>query len=121
MKARLCEVKYVYLGIVFTCSTLHLFSYPVPAGDQGSVQHLTLRGIPVAVFIKLLSFCSEVKELKCQSIHPPQKVQCLLMYSVVWDALVFRMWNMAYVNNVVYLSVNRAVLSHSSTLPWLRM
>ena len=77
---RLCEVKYVYVGIVFTCSTLHLFPYPVPAGDQGSVQHLTLRGVPVDVFINVLSYFSEVKELKCDSIHPPQNVQCVHMY-----------------------------------------
>ena len=41
------------------------------------------------VFIKLLSFFSEVKELKCHSIHPPQEVQCVHMYSVAWNALVF--------------------------------
>ena len=61
----------------------------MPAGDQGSVQHLTLRGVPVDVFANLLSLCSEVKELKCPSICPPQEVQCVHMYSVAWDALVF--------------------------------
>ena len=41
------------------------------------------------VLAKLLSSFSEVKELKCQSIYPPQEVQCVHMYSVAWDALVF--------------------------------
>ena len=75
-------VKYVYVGIVFTCSTLHLFLYPVSAGDQRSVQHLTLRGAPVDVLKKLLSFFSEVTELMCHAIRPPQEVQCVHMYSV---------------------------------------
>ena len=65
------------------------FPYPVPAGDQGSVQHLTLRHVPVDVFINLLSLFSEVKELECHFIYPPQEVQCVHMYSVAWDALVF--------------------------------
>ena len=60
----------------------------MPAGDQGSVQHLTLDYVPVDVFINLLSFFSDVKELKCHSIYPPREVQCVHMYSVAWDALV---------------------------------
>ena len=60
----------------------------MPAGDQGSVQHLTLRDVPVDVLAKLLSSFSEVKELECPSICPPQEVQCVHMYSVAWDALV---------------------------------
>ena len=75
--------------MVFTCLSLHLFSYLVPAGDQGSVKHPTLWHVPVDVFISLLSLLSEVKELKCLSIHPPQEVQCVHMYSVTWDALFF--------------------------------
>ena len=75
--------------MVFTCLSLHLFPYPVPAGDQGSVEHLTLWRVPLDVFVNLLSFYSEVKELKCHSIRPPQLVQCVHMYSVAWDALVF--------------------------------
>ena len=75
--------------MVFTCLSLHLFSYLVPAGDQGGVQHLTLRHVPVNVLINLLSYFSEVKELKCDFIYPPQEVQCVHMYSVAWDALVF--------------------------------
>ena len=51
----------------------------MPTGDQGSVQHLTLRGVPVDVFTKLLSFFNEVKELECHSIRPPQEVQCVHM------------------------------------------
>ena len=86
LKLRVCIN---YISMVFTCSPLHLFSYPVPAGDQGSVQHLTLWGVPVDIFIKVLSLFSEVTELKCHSIRPPQKVQCVHMYSVAWDALVF--------------------------------
>ena len=75
--------------MVITCSTLYLFPYSVPASDQGSVQHLTLRGVPVDVFINLLSYFSEVKELKCHSIRPSQEVQCVHMFSVAWDVLVF--------------------------------
>ena len=70
---------------MFACSTLHLFPYPVPAGDQGSVQHLTLWSVPVDVFINLLFYFSEVKELKCHSICPPHEVQCVHMYMhAVW-------------------------------------
>ena len=86
---RLCEVKYVYVEIVFTCSTLHLFPYPVPAGGQGSVQHFTLKVIPVDVLVNMFTLFSTVKELKCEYICSPQKVQCVHMYSVDWDALVF--------------------------------
>ena len=68
--------------MVVTCLSLHLFPYPVPAGNQGSVQHLTLARVPVDVFINLMSFFSEVKELKCDYIRPPQEVQCVHMYSV---------------------------------------
>ena len=75
--------------MVYTCLSLHLFYYPVPTGDQGSVEHLTLLGVPVDVFINLLSYFNEVKELNCHFIHPPQEVQCVHMYSVAWDALVF--------------------------------
>ena len=42
----------------------------------------------MTVFIKLLSFYSELQELKCHTIHPPQKVQCVHMYSMACDALV---------------------------------
>ena len=85
----LCKVCINYVSMVFTCLSLHLFSYLVPAGDQRSVEHLTLWSVPLDVFINLLSYFSEVKELKCYSIHPPQEVQCVHMYSVAWDALVF--------------------------------
>ena len=77
----------IYVGIVFTCSTLHLFPYPVPADAQGSVQRVTLSGVPVNVLPKLLSWFSQVKQLACHDIHPPQEVQCVHMYSVAWDAL----------------------------------
>ena len=51
----------------------------MPAGDQGSVQHLTLKGVPVDVFTKFLFFFSELKVLECHSIRPPQEVQCVHM------------------------------------------
>ena len=85
----LCEVKYVYVVIVLTCSTLHLFPYPVPAGGQGSIQHLTVWGVPVDILANMFTLFSTVKELKCDFIHSPQEVQCVHMYSVDWDALVF--------------------------------
>ena len=80
MKLSMCN----YVGIVFTCSTLHLFPYPVPAGGQGSVQHLTLWGVPVDVLANMFTFFSTVKELECHDIRPPQEVQCVHMYSVDW-------------------------------------
>ena len=80
---------YNYVGIVFTCSTLHLFLYPVPAGGQGSVQHLTLTGVPVDMLANMFTLFSTVKEVECDDIRPPQEVQCVHMYSVDWDALVF--------------------------------
>ena len=61
----------------------------MPAGDQRSVQYLTLWHVPMDVLTKLLSSFSVVKELKCQSIDSPQEVQCVHMYSVAGDALVF--------------------------------
>ena len=68
---------------------VHLFPYPVPTGDQGSVQFLNLMNVPVDVLAKLLSFSMEMKELECHSIHPPREVQCVHMYSVASNALVF--------------------------------
>ena len=41
------------------------------------------------VLANLLSFCSELKELECHSIRPPQEVLCVYMYSVVRNALVY--------------------------------
>ena len=82
-------MKYVFVGIVFTCSTLHLFPYPVPAGGQGSIQHLTLTFVPVDMLTNMLTFFSTVKGLECHGIYPPQEVQCVHMYSADWDALVF--------------------------------
>ena len=60
---RMCKVKYVYIGIVFTCSTLHLFPYPVPANVQGGVQHVVLHNVPVDVLFKL--WFSQAKHLMC--------------------------------------------------------
>ena len=61
--------------------------YPVPADAQGSVQHVTLKSVPVDVLAKLLSWFNQVKQLKCEYIYPPQEVQCVHMYSVARDAL----------------------------------
>ena len=59
----------------------------MPAGGQGSVQHLTLFGVPVDVLANMFSLLNSVKELECRYICPPQEVQCVHMYSVDWDAL----------------------------------
>ena len=69
-------------------STLLLFPYPVPEDIHGSVQHVTLKYVPVDVFSRLFLLFSQVKHLECSNIHPPQEVQCVHMYSVTWDALV---------------------------------
>ena len=63
--------------------------YPVPADSHGSVQHVTLWYVPVDVLPRLLSWFNQVKHLECHDIHPPREVQCVHMYSVAWDALVF--------------------------------
>ena len=73
---------------MFTCSTLLLFPYPVPADIHGSVQHVTLRRVPVDVLPRLFLWFSQVKHLECRYIHPPQEVQCVHMYSVACDVLV---------------------------------
>ena len=73
---------YVYVGIVFTCSTLFLLPYPVPADIHGSVQHVTLESFPVDVLPRLFLWFSQVKHFECRHIHPPQEVQCVHMYSV---------------------------------------
>ena len=59
----------------------------MPAGGQGSVEHLTLFGVPVDVLANMFSLFNSVKVLKCRYIFPPQEVQCVHMYSVDWDAL----------------------------------
>ena len=73
---------------MFTCSTLLLFLYPVPADIHGSVQHAILRGVPVDVLSKLFLLFSQAKQFECTNIRPPQEVQCVYMYSVTWDVLV---------------------------------
>ena len=73
---------------MFTCSTLLLFPYPVPADIRGSVQHVTLCNVPVDVLSRLFLWFSQVKHFECHCIRPPQQVQCVHMYSVAWDALV---------------------------------
>ena len=73
---------------MFTYSTLLLFPYPVPAGIHGSVQHVTLERVPLDVLPRLFLLFSQVKQLECHEIHPPQEVQCVHMYSVAWDVLI---------------------------------
>ena len=73
---------------MFTCSTLLLFPYPVPADIHGSVQHVTLMHVPVDVLPRLFLWFSQVRHLECCYIQPPQEVQCVHMYSVAWDVLV---------------------------------
>ena len=75
-------MKYVYVDIVFTCSTLLLFPYPVPADIHASVQHVTLRHVPLDVLSRLFLWFSQAKHLECHEIQPPQEVQCVHMYSV---------------------------------------
>ena len=78
-----------HVGIVLTCSTLLLFPYPVPTDIHGSVQHVTLWNVPVDVLPRLFSWFDQVKHLECHHILPPREVQCVHMYSVAWNALVF--------------------------------
>ena len=59
----------------------------MPAGGQGSVQHLTMWHVPVDVLANMFSLLNSVKVLECHNINPPQEVQCVHMYSVDWDAL----------------------------------
>ena len=73
---------------MFTCSTLLLFPYPVPADIHGSVQHVTLHYVPVDVLSRLFLWFSQTKHFECHDIYPPQEVQCVHMYSVAWDVLV---------------------------------
>ena len=73
---------YTYVGIVFTCSTLLLFPYPVSADSHGSVQHVTLKFVPVDVLARLLSCFNQVKHFNCCYIHPPREVQCVHSHSV---------------------------------------
>ena len=73
---------------MFTCSTLLLFPYPVPADIHGSVQQVTLESVPVDVLQRLFLWFSPVKYFECRHIRPPQEVQCVHMYSVAWDLLV---------------------------------
>ena len=72
----------------------------MPAGDQGSVQHLTLRGVPVDVLANMFTLFSTIKELKECVIHPsPTRgtvcahVQCglgctSLLYQSLFDSVL---------------------------------
>ena len=59
---------------MFTCSTLLLFPYPVPAEIHRSVQHVTLERVPVDVLPRLFLRFSEAKHFECTSIHPSEEV-----------------------------------------------
>ena len=79
---------------MFTCSTLLLFPYPVPADIHGSVQHVTLEWVPVDVLPKLFLWFSRVKHLECRHICPPQEVstvcahvQFAATYSLLYQSL----------------------------------
>ena len=65
---------YIYVDIVSTCSDLLFLLYPVPADAQGSVQHVTLWNVAMDMLPKLWSWFSQVKQLECCEICPPQKV-----------------------------------------------
>ena len=60
----------------------------MPTDIHGSVQHVTLRHVPVDVLPRLFLWFSQVKHFECYDICLPQEVQCVHMYSVAWDALV---------------------------------
>ena len=77
MYTHLC--KCMLIGIVFTCSTLLLFPYPVPAGIHRNVQHVSLCYVPVDVLPRVLKWFSQAKHLECFNISPPQEVQCVHM------------------------------------------
>ena len=65
---------YTYVGIVFACSTLLLFPYPVPADIHGSVQHVTLGLVPVDLLPRLLKWFSQVKHFEFDGICSPEEV-----------------------------------------------
>ena len=73
---------------MFACSTLLLFPYPVPADIHASVQHVTLMGVPLDALPSLFLWFRQAKHFVCHSILLPQEVQCVHMYSVVWDVSV---------------------------------
>ena len=62
--------------------------YPVPADAQGSVQHVTLEGIPVDVLVKLLIWFNQVKQLECVDINPPQEVHAPTMLFIYYQVEV---------------------------------
>ena len=77
---------------MFTCSTLLLFPYPVPADFHGSVQQVTLRKVPVDVLSRLFLWFSQAKHFECRYILPPQEVQCVHMYSPIAIAMYVCMY-----------------------------
>ena len=82
---------------MFTCSTLLLFPYPVPADIHGSVQHVTLEWVPVDVLLRLFLWFSQAKHFECTCICPPHEVQCVHMHSAIvictlYQSLFDRNW-----------------------------
>ena len=82
---------------MFTCSTLLLFPYPVPAEIHRSVQHVTLERVPVDVLPRLFLWFSQVKHFECRRIHPPQEVECVHMCGLgctshLYQSLFDRNW-----------------------------
>ena len=55
----------------------------MPADIHGSVQHVTLERVPVNVLLRLFLWFSQAKHFECHSIHSPQEVQCVCMYSAI--------------------------------------
>ena len=82
---------------MFTCSILLLFPYPVPADIHGSVQHATLKNVPMDVLPSLFLWFRQAKHFECPYICPPQEVQCVHMYSAIvictlYQSLFDRNW-----------------------------
>ena len=82
---------------MFTCSTLLLFPYPVPADIHGSVQHVTLWYVPMDVLLRLFLWFSQAKHFECHHIRRPQEVQCVHMHSAIvictlYQSLFDRNW-----------------------------
>ena len=47
-----------------------------------------MRCVPADV-LDMFTLFGTIKERKCHNIRPPHEVECVHMYSVAWDALVF--------------------------------
>ena len=77
----ICMCKYFsIIGILFTCSTLLVFPYTVPADIHRSIQHVSLCNVPVDMLPRLFLWFSQVNHFQCRGIY--LAVQCACMYSV---------------------------------------